>query len=141
MVSDEKAHGEHVKAWIEQAAKGLSSEQSLQLFERAMGALWERAHQSLGDVTLMAIVDRVLYNAGERFPALGALQVNAGGVDFGKLRENLTGVPESELTEAMLYVLIEYLTVIGNLTADILTPALYSQLSKVTLKDSQEGKV
>ena len=37
--TDPHEHSNHVTAWIAQAAKGLSSEQSLQLFELAMTAM------------------------------------------------------------------------------------------------------
>jgi hypothetical protein len=50
------------------------------------------------------------------------------------------------LREAIQFVLVELLTVVGNLTAEILTPALHSELSNITVKDSPgkqtgEGKL
>ena len=34
----------------------------------------------------------------------------------------------------MRFLLVEFLTVLGNLTADILTPALHSELTAVTVR-------
>jgi hypothetical protein len=36
-----------------------------------------------------------------------------------------------ELREAIRFVLVELLTVLGNLTAEILTPALHAEISRV----------
>ena len=69
LVSDAHDHSNHVNKWMTQAAaEDLSPEQLLQLFEQAMNALWNRAHLTLRDATLTAIMDRVLYNASERTP-------------------------------------------------------------------------
>lgn len=125
---------------MKQAAKGLPPEQVLQLFEQAMAALWIRAHITLGDVTLSAIMDRVLYNAAERFPPFGSLKVGPHGMDFEELREQATVLDGHDLAEGIHFVIAEFLAVIGNLTGEILTPSLHAELSKVTLKDSAGGK-
>jgi hypothetical protein len=122
-----------------QAAKGLSSEQSLQLFELAMAALWNRALLTLGDITLTAILDRVLYNASERFAPFESLRIEGNGLNFRELRSQSNVLDQRELEEAIRFVIVEFLVVIGNLTADILTPILHSELLKVTLKDSATG--
>jgi hypothetical protein len=111
------------------------------LFEQAMIALWNRAHVTLGTVTLAAIMDRVLYTATEKFPLLESLKIGTNGVDFGGLRERepATAMSNSQLAEGFSYVLVEFLSVVGNLTAEILTPALHAELSKVRLNDSAPG--
>jgi len=86
-VADAHDHSHHVSTWMGQAAKGLSSEQLLLLFEQAMGALWNRTHVPLGAVTLTAIMDRVLHNASERFPAFELLKVEASGIDCRELHK------------------------------------------------------
>ena len=133
-------HSHQVNAWMMQAAKGLPPEQVLQLFEQAMAALWSRAHLTLGDVTLSAIMDRVLYNSAERFPPFESLTVGANGMDFEELREQATVLDGDDLAEGIRFVITEFLAVIGNLTGEILTPSLHAELSKVTLKDSTGGK-
>jgi hypothetical protein len=124
-------HDACVSAWMRRAAKDLPSDRLVQAFEEAFGALWRRAHQTLGDITLTAIVDRVLYSGAERFPVLSALEVDATGLRCEKLRANARDVPPEQLVGALRFMLIEFLTVLGNLTADILTPALHSTLDRV----------
>jgi hypothetical protein len=138
-VSDAHDHTNHVNTWMGKAAKDASSEQLLQLFARVMGALWNRAHLTLGDVTLTAIVDRVLYTAAERFPPFESLKVGPEGIDFQKLREKREEISERELAAGVQFVIVEFMMVIGNLTAEILTPALQAELSKVTLKSQAPG--
>jgi hypothetical protein len=100
-----------------------------------MGAMWKRAQVTLGEVTLAAIVDRVLYTAAARFPALDALKVDADGVHFDELKARIESLDEDALAQAVQFAMVEFLTVLGHLTAEILTPALHSALSSVALDD------
>ena len=67
---DASEHGACVDAWLQGAVNRLPSNRLLRVFDRGFAALWDRAHQTLGDVTLMAIADRVLYVAAEQYPFL-----------------------------------------------------------------------
>ena len=134
---DTHEHGACVNAWMDRAAKGLPPERLLQVFEQGFTALWGRANRTLGDVTLMAIVDRVLCVATGRYPFLASLQVDAAGLRCNEFRKHVRGLPRDELEKAVGFVLVEFLTVLGNLTAEILTPALHSELSKIT---SEQGR-
>jgi len=134
---DAHEHGACVNAWMERAAKSLPPERLLQAFEQGFSALWGRANRTLGDVTLMAIVDRVLYVATEKYPFLAALQVETTGLRCEEIRKHVRSVPHDELEKAVRFVLIEFLTVLGSLTAEILTPALHSELLKMT---SEQGR-
>jgi hypothetical protein len=129
-VTDKNEHAIHVKAWMAGASQSLTKDQLLHLFEKALGVLWHRAHGTLGDVTLIAIVDRVLHGTVERSKVLGALKVDAGGFHCDALREHAHS--PVELAQGMQLFLAEFLTVVGSLTAEILTPALHSSLSGVT---------
>jgi len=103
--------------------------QLVQSFQDGFGALWLRAHQTLGDVTLTAIFDRVLHYAVERFPIMSSVRVETKGLRCDELREKAAaGVPLADLRPAIHFVLVEFLTVLGNLTADILTPSLHAAL-------------
>lgn len=132
---DENDHSACVDAWMEGAAKGLPPERLLRLFEEGFGVLWRRAHQTLGEVTLTAIVDRVLSTATEQFPHLAPLKVEATGIRFEDLREHAASLQQDQLAEGIRFVLVEFLTILGNLTSDILTPALHSELLKVAPKE------
>ena len=137
---DEDEHAARVAAWLERSAKGLSPEALLRLFEVAFGALWARTKITLGEVTLTAIAERVLHNASEKFPLLASLKVEAaGGIQCRDLRERVTSMHDSELLEGIRFVLVEFLTVLGKLTAEILTPELHSELSSVNSNTTDPG--
>jgi hypothetical protein len=132
-MTDENEHDACVEAWMRAAAGGgASSEELVRAFDQAFGAMWRRAQLTLGDVTLTAIVDRVLYNAIERFPHLAPLSLEAGGIRCEELLRGAAAVPRQELAAGIRFVLLEFLTVLGNLTAEVLTPALHTALSRAT---------
>jgi hypothetical protein len=60
--------------------------------------------------------------------------LGATGLECEEFCERAAGLEHGELAEGMRFVLVEFLTVLGNLTADVLTPALQAELSKVTLE-------
>jgi hypothetical protein len=138
-VLDQGQHEAPVDAWLKRSAKDdLPPAVLLQLFEAALGALWARTKTTLGEVTLTAIAERVLHDASEKFPLFSSLKVEpTGGIPFRELRERPNSVNVSELTAGIRFVLVEFLTVLGNLTADILTPELHAELSNVALPDTQ----
>jgi hypothetical protein len=136
-VVDGGKHSACVDAWLEQAARGLAPEAFLRLFEMALGALWNRTATTLGEVTLTAIAERVLHNASETFSLLWSLKVEpTGGIQCQELRERIGSVQPAALVEAARFVLVELLTVLGHLTAEILTPELHAALSRVSLADA-----
>lgn len=120
------------------AARGLSCEQTVRLFEAAFAAVWRRAHVTLGEVTLTAILDRVLHAAAEQYPQLSSLEIQATGLRFEQLHEQATVVRDARLAEAMRFALVEFLRVLGSLTAEILTPALHLELLRVAPKPRDE---
>jgi hypothetical protein len=124
---------------MERLAKDLSSQQLVQLFEQAMGAIWRRAYISLGEITLTAVADRVLHNATEKFPIFESLEMGEKGVDCRGLLESVNADDEGPLTEGIRFVLVEFLLVISNLTGGVMTPALHSELDKISLEDLEPG--
>jgi len=133
-MADDGVHIKFVREWMKHASR-VSPDQLAELFEKAMSALWNRTYSALGDITVAAIVDRVLYNATEKYSILGSLKLGAKGVDFTEFREQAGSLHDGELREAIQFVFVELLTVVGNLTAEILTPALHTELSSVSLRD------
>ena len=137
---DENNHRARVDAWMDRAAKEAPPERLLDAFERAFNALWRRARVTLGDVTLMAILDRVLYNAAEQFPPLSSLEIDATGLRTDKFRVRAGSSHRDQIGEGIRFILLEFLTVLGNLTAEVLTPALHAELAKVAAKDAVRGE-
>ena len=131
-------HAACVDAWLERTAKDLSPEDLLRLLEAALNALWAETQITLGVVTLTAITERVIDNAAEKFPRFSSLKIEpTGGVSVGEWK---IAVRDARLLEGSRFVLVEFLTVIGNLTAEILTPELHSELGGVALPDGRVAK-
>ncbi len=140
-MSDGSDHAACVDAWLEGFGADRSPESRLQLFEAALGVFWNCTKRTLGDVTLAAIVERVLYKAGERYPAFSSLDVTAEGrVQCHELRERARVLDDPALREGIRFVLIEFLTVLGRLTAEILTAELHAELLQVGLRTSTMRK-
>jgi hypothetical protein len=97
-------------------------------FEAAFFALWQRAHLTLGEVTLAAIVERVLCSTEDQFPFLSTLKLDETKIDCEQLRVTAPSLRQEQLVDGIRFVLVELMTVVGNLTADILTPALHAEL-------------
>jgi hypothetical protein len=141
-VTDAASHAAHVDAWLRRSGKGLPPLALLQLFELAFAALWSRTEATLGEVTLTAIAERVLHDASERYPLLSSLEVEpTSGLRCQALRAQLGTARDAQLREALRYVLVAFLTVLGNLTAQILTPDLHAELAQLgppgpTIKES-----
>lgn len=139
-MEDEITHADRVDRWLGKAAKGLSKERRVLLFEQALGALWRGAHVTLGGITLGAVTERVLYYSTEKYPFLSPLKIEADGVQFEELKKSLPAVKDATITEAFRFVLIEFLSVLGNLTAEIITPELHAELSKVAITGEKHSQ-
>jgi hypothetical protein len=127
-------HSAIVDAWLERSAKDLSPELRLRLFEAALSTLWNRVKTTLGEVTLTAIAERVLHDTAEAFPLFSSLKVNpTRGFECRELSKRIGSVQSAELNKATRFVIVEFLTVLGRLTAEILTPELHAELSHVAL--------
>ena len=104
------------------------------LLEAALGALWTRTQQTLGEVTMTAIVERVLYTATETYPFLSSFKVvTPRGIACSGPSDGLPSPLEAEMRAGVRFLLVEFLTVLGNLTADILTVELHAELMSVAL--------
>ena len=134
----DSSHAESVAAWLDRAARRGSPAHLARRFEAALGAIWSRTETILGEVTLTAVADRVLHNSIERFPQLAVLKIEPpqGFVCAGLCAE-AAGLPARELEEGVRFVLVELLTVLGNLTAEILTPQLHAVLDDALAEDTR----
>ena len=142
-------HQERVEAWLAHAGGGASSPALVALLQGALDALWRRAQQTLGDVTVRAIVSRALVTASSRHPLQRALMVDAEGVSCAALAHVVgaarpapaaIGPADPAAVRAAVHdVLVEVLTVLGDLTANILTGALHDALMTVTAPEPGAG--
>lgn len=141
-------HQERVEAWLAHAGAGASSPTLVALLQSALDVLWRRAQQTLGDVTVRAIVSRALLTASSRHPLLRTLMVDAEGVScatladaVGAARQGASVGPTDPVAvrAAVRDVLVELLTVLGDLTANILTAALHDALMSVSGPEPAAG--
>ena len=127
---DESEHEVRVDDWLTRTVASSSNSELASSFQDVFTRLWKRANRTLGDVTLAAIVDRVLYNAAKRFEVLKSLKVERASVRFDEFEERSLGIPFGDLRVAVCHVLVEFLSVLDTLTAGVLTPALHAELAE-----------
>jgi hypothetical protein len=139
-MAGEHPHAEVVARWLRENVQGRLPERQAKLFVSAFNTLWRRAKRTLGEATLLAIGERVLYLARERFPLLAGVSVGPEGLEGLEtaLLNAATSAPKADLTDTIGYVLTEFLTVLGRLTANILTPALHAELAGGDWTDSPD---
>lgn len=131
----ENPHHTFVSAWLDRTGGDLTPGGLCDLLERAFAALRGRAELTLGQPTLTAILDRVLHTAALKSPLCASLTLSPTGLDLAKLRERVGHIDVAVASDAIRCVLVELLTVLGKLTAEILTPGLHATLSKVGAQD------
>lgn len=134
-MTDEHDHAARVDQWRRRLGDDLDAVALIRAFERAFGLLWQRAQLTLGDVSLIAIGDRVLHDAVEHHPLLEDVRLDISGLSCEELQRRATGIEMAELERAVRSVLVELLAVLGRLTAGVLTPPLHAALSD----DRDEG--
>lgn len=127
-----------VDAWLKRVAPNshsLPADRLVRLFERGLDAVWHEAYESLGEVTLTAIATRVIFMSKERFPGFSGVSVEPDGISLEELREHASDVNAYELLNPLRFLLTELLRVLGDLTANVLTPWLQAELLKVALDE------
>ena len=60
-------------------------------------------------------------------------------IDWRELHEQHEVLSKRELTKGIRFLIAEFIMVVGNLTAEILRPALHTELLKVTPKRLASG--
>jgi hypothetical protein len=132
MVLEDAKHAAQVDAWIKRVPDALAPRDVVPAFEEAFAALRRRTQVTLGVVTLSAIVHRVLHDVSKDFPLLAVLKIDDGSrLHFHNLRKPLSSQDMQLLREGMRAFLVRFLTLVGTLTGQILTPMLYRALDEV----------
>jgi len=138
-MDDRAKHERCVDEWLARQPRG-GADVTVEQFNHASAALWECSSETLGDVTVTAIAERVLLVSTERFPVLAPLAVlPSRGI---QAPEDL--VPEGPRSEQQLatglrFVLIETLCVLGNLTGGILNQDLHATFDPPRVKTPRNG--
>jgi hypothetical protein len=139
-----KADSRAVALWMENALpadKKLTPHILLEEFETLLVALFNAVEMSVGEATLMAVADRVLYNSSGHYPLLMKIHLLESRFDFSKLRDEATPKNVKDMTTAFHYLITELLFVIGKLSGGSLTPRLHGVLnSRATKQSALVGK-
>jgi hypothetical protein len=132
--SSTDSHAQAVKEWFELNASGLSPAQQIHLLEQGILAIEGRACAVLSSVTMMVIMDRVLYQTQQKFPILPRATLQQHLLETTLVEKDQHA---EEIVAALTYLLVELLGVLGRITADILTMPLHIELKRVTVNDSE----
>lgn len=127
-----------VDRWIEIHLKGLSSAQIAPIFNAAIQAVLNRTLVTLSEVTLNAVLDRVVSQCQKKHPRLTGLRVESFQISSEGL-SHPTSEDLAEVIEAYRFLLIELLTILENLTAGIIMEPLYRELSMVSSKNDMKS--
>ncbi|AKQ63992.1 hypothetical protein A176_000904 [Myxococcus hansupus] len=117
-----------MRAWREGWPVPASPQASLDLTARAFHALWGRGHSTLGGVTLVAVSERVLQETAKVHPHLSAVVVGPEGMRFGALDPVAVGVDPGRLEESLVFLVEQWLCILGALTGEVLSSALGESL-------------
>jgi hypothetical protein len=131
------SHAVAVEQWLEDAGAELPAPKLIALLELALATLWTRANRTLGEITLGAIVDRVLHVTSERYPFLS---ISLCASDPVRFQVHPLGAVQHDkrLREVIAFVVAELIGVLGNLTDEILTPGLLEALDTVALATDEQ---
>jgi len=139
------AYGDYVRhqavvtAWLSKAEKGLDNEQLVDLLELTLTRVMDAARLPAGEITLAAVLDRVVGTAADAFQWLPRTVVTAGAADFSAFRAAAPRLQRQNVLRAVHFVLTDFLAILGNLTAEVLTPELHKQLDSVRLKKTRNN--
>ncbi|GAC1353673.1 MAG: hypothetical protein NVSMB47_06530 [Polyangiales bacterium] len=121
-------HARCIDEWV--LHHGIASTEELtDAFERALRALWNRASAPLGEGTLSVVMTSVLNKALQRHPSIRGLSVAPSGVRYDRSVDDAMTPAEARL--ALREILVELLSLLGEMTAQVLTPALHDSLSRL----------
>ena len=122
-------HYQRVDQWVENALRKLERDDFLFAFDHAFDCIWQVATLTLGEVTMQAVSERAVYVAMGRFPWLSPLEEDGGGIYLSQVLRSIEDISDKELQQGLRFMLGELLTVLGNLSAEIITSKLHACLS------------
>ena len=130
-------HAKKVDEWISKSVVGLNHADQAQVFASAILALENRILLTLSSITWKAILERALFQSSERYPLLSEIKIETHGISIVGILPNLQSEQTNQLIDSFRFFIIEIITIVGNLTAEVLSEPLYRVLSKIVA----EGKV
>ncbi|HYX35637.1 MAG TPA: hypothetical protein VE954_21275 [Oligoflexus sp.] len=140
-MTNKNQHFIFVDQWIDDSLGTLPREALLNSFQQALIAVWCRAQQTLGQITLLAVGDRVAYLAQESFPWLSSVQVETSGIMLKVVPKELSDLDQSNLLDGLRFLLGEFLSVLHELTAGVISAQLKAAVLKSTTHPMKASSV
>ncbi len=131
-LNQNSAHRDIVILWEEKNIKDLGTDQAIQVFGNALQTIERRCLITLSSVTVQVVLDRIIHQGIEKFPLLVEVTLESTGLNFSSIHQKKEHYNAHEINNAFRYLLIELLTVIGNITSEVLTAPLHKELMEVT---------
>jgi signal transduction histidine kinase len=133
---------EQIDAWLEQTTRNMSSRKIVAVFSSALTNFSRKASRSLNRLTLMAIVNRVLYQCKDHYPLLQGVRIDNTGFNFDQYKYQLEQAAPEELKESFRNFFIELFCILGDLTADVIHPVLEENSEEVfsIVKTTEDDK-
>jgi hypothetical protein len=138
MAREYKKHSLKINAWAETATPGLSPSEIIDLFESATAKIWSRSYTTIGDVTLVAVADRALFNGSSAYKILLPLRVDTTGIRWQGFRRINAKLSRAELIGPLVYFITEFVAIASSITGEILAAPLYQELDAIILKKKKK---
>jgi hypothetical protein len=129
-------HSAVVRTWENKFKPDITLDQRIRLFELGINSIENRASTTLSSVTLLVILDRVLHQSRDKYSVLSCVSIELNSLKL-RYKQSHNELASQELLEALRFLLVELLTVLGRITADILTIPLHNELLKVTWNEPE----
>ena len=129
--SQKPEHAKKVDEWISKSVVGLEQVDQARVFASALLEIENRVLLTLSSITWKAILERALSQSSELHPLLLGIKVEAHGLSIAGLLPSLQSEHTNQVIESFRFFIIEILTIVGNLTAEVLTEPLYRVLFKL----------
>lgn len=130
-------HAKLIDDWEKAVATKIKQEQHIKLIEKAIKVVEARSLHTLSSITYSVIVDRVIHQSSKKYPLLLKTNLKSGSFNFKEVHQDNSHSRQMVL-EALRFLLLELLRILGRITAEILTTPLHQEILKVTLTDSED---
>ena len=116
------------------------SETNLTPYEARLVDLWERMVRTIGIHTVNVLVDRAIWEASQRHPALTLIEHDDNGLSFASLNKSIAGKPESETSEAFADLTTELLLILARLLGKEMAEKLAKELELKLANEKQAAR-
>jgi hypothetical protein len=125
--SEKEQNLAQVELLVEERVKRARKEEILDIYEELLTTIWNRILPTLGQVTVVAIVERALVITARKYPQIRYLRVLNHGIDFNELRQHADESEIDLLREALKDVLTKLIDILAALTGDVLVRQLIKE--------------